>query len=239
MFGKNNPKFRSRAILLLVLGFLCYYLFCVITGEQINLLTTTLIAETGWAITAVTNTMTYGSLLAVAMIFIINTLFMKCNSKILMVGTTFIVAACIAFMGLSSVTLSMATFVIAWFILRVVIVILQHGTNFMCNNWWGRNRGKAMGIVTIGAPVASATFVAVTTAGQNIGMKFADIYYIFAIIIAAIANMYMGAFLSRGNVNMAYYGLCIAVVVAIVLLFILSRKPAYDSPEAVAARTNK
>ena len=74
MFGKNNPKFRNRAIMLLVIGFLCYYLFCVITGEQINLLTTTLLAETGWTITAVTNTMTYGSLLAVAMIFIINTI---------------------------------------------------------------------------------------------------------------------------------------------------------------------
>ena len=186
MFGKNNPKFRNRAIMLLVIGFLCYYLFCVITGEQINLLTTTLLAETGWTITAVTNTMTYGSLLAVAMIFIINTLFMKVKSKILMVGTTFVVAICIALMGLSSATLSMATFIIAWFILRVVIVILQHGTNFMCNNWWGRNRGKAMGIVTIGAPVASATFVAITTAGQGVGMKFADLYYVFAIVIAVI-----------------------------------------------------
>ena len=186
MFGKNNPKFRNRAILLLAVGFLCYYLFCVITGEQINLLTTTLIQETGWTITAVTNTMTYGSLLAVAMIFIINTIFMKANSKFLMVGTTFVVAICIALMGLSSATLSMATFVISWFILRVVIVILQHGTNFMCTNWWGRNRGKALGIVTIGAPVASATFVAITTAGQKIGMKFADLYYVFAIVIALI-----------------------------------------------------
>ena len=71
MFGKNNPKFKKNAIMLLVLGFLSYYLFCVITGEQINLLTTTLIAETGWTITAVTNTLTYGSLVAVVMIFVI------------------------------------------------------------------------------------------------------------------------------------------------------------------------
>ena len=186
MFGKNNPKFRNRAIMLLVIGFLCYYLFCVITGEQINLLTTTLIEETGWTITSVTNTLTYGSLVAVAMIFVINTLFMKFDSKKLMVGTTFLVAIGIAVMGLSSVTLSMATFVVAWFVVRVVIVILQHGTNLMCTNWWGRNRGKALGIVTIGAPFASATFVALTTAGQSIGMKFAGLYYVFAIVIALI-----------------------------------------------------
>lgn len=186
MLGKNNPKFKKNAIMLLVLGFLCYYLFCAITGEQINLLTTTLIGETGWTITAVTNTLTYGSLVSVVMIFVINTLFMKFDSKILMVGTTFLVAIGIAVMGLSSVTLSMATFVIAWFVVRVVIVILQHGTNLMCTNWWGKNRGKALGLVTIGAPAASATFVALTTAGQNIGMKFADLYYVFAGVIAVI-----------------------------------------------------
>ncbi len=424
MFGKNNPKFRNRALGILIIGFLCYYLFCVITGEQINLLTTTLIGETGWAITAVTDVLTWGSLLAVVMIFVINTLFMKVKTKILMVITTFVVAICIALMGLSSATLSVATFIVSWFILRVVIVILQHGTNLLCNNWWGRNRGKALGLVTIGAPVASATFVAITTAGTNAGMKFADLYYVFAIVIAiiavlmiflvknspeevglypdgdatpsaavaaeahestltipqvlkrgdswlviigfgiyyfgitcitayfvtvmltkgiaqavfltalsagaivgiflsfllgviddkwgtpiasivmgvfyiigflgmaltdgstiatvvmaavgyaaitggcpnlnpsintyvygrknflaasrivmalqgviaAFANMYMGAFLSKGNPNGAYYVLCIAVVVAMILMFILSRKPAYDSPEAVAAR---
>ncbi len=185
--GFKNKAFMKNALPLLVLGFLCYYLFCVITGEQINLLTTTLIAETGWTITAVTNTLTYGSLVAVAMIFVINTLFMKFNSKMLMVGTTFLVAIGIAVMGLSSVTLSMATFVIAWFVVRVVIVIIQHGTNFACTNWWGANRGKALGIVTIGAPVASATFVAITTAGQNAGMKFAGLYYVFAAVIAIIA----------------------------------------------------
>lgn len=186
MFGKNNPKFRNRAIALLVIGFLCYYLFCMITGEQINLLTTTLIQETGWTITAVTDTLTYGSLVAVAMIFVINTLFMKFDSKKLMVGTTFLVAIGMAVMGLSSATLSMATFVVSWFVVRVVIVILQHGTNLMCNNWWSKNRGKALGIVTIGAPFASATFVALTTAGQSAGMKFADLYYVIAVVIAII-----------------------------------------------------
>ena len=37
MFGSSNPKFRNRAIMLLVIGFLCYYLFCVITAGCPNL----------------------------------------------------------------------------------------------------------------------------------------------------------------------------------------------------------
>lgn len=186
MFGKNNPKFRNRAIILIILGICCYYLFCVITGEQVNLLTTTLIEETGWTVTTITSTLTYGSLMAVVMIFVINTVFMKLNSKFLMVLTTFVVAAGIAIMGLSSVTLSFATFIIAFFIIRVVIVILQHGTNLMCTNWWSKHRGKALGLVTMGAPIASASFVALTTIGSNMGMRFSDIYYVFAVIIAII-----------------------------------------------------
>lgn len=69
--GFKNKAFKKRALPLLIIGFLCYYLFCVITGEQINLLTTTLLAETGWTVPEVTNTLTYGSLVAVAMVFVI------------------------------------------------------------------------------------------------------------------------------------------------------------------------
>ncbi len=190
MFGKNNPQFRKNAIALLVLGFLSYYLYCVTVGEQINLLTTTLLGETGWSITAVTDTMTYGSLLSVIMTYIINTLFMKMDSKKVMVGGTIVMAICFAGMGFASSILSMATFVVAWLVLRVIVVVLQHGTNFMCNNWWGRNRGKAMGIVTIGAPAASATFVALTTAGQGAGLKFAGIYYIIAVCVLVLALLF-------------------------------------------------
>lgn len=190
MLGKNNPQFRKNAIALLVLGFLSYYLYCVTVGEQINLLTTTLLAETGWTITAVTDTMTYGSLLSVIMVYIINTLFMKMDSKKVMVGGTIVVAICFAGMGFASTILSMAAFVVSWLVLRVIIVVLQHGTNFVCNNWWGRNRGKAMGIVTIGAPAASATFVALTAAGQNAGLKFAGIYYIIAVCVLILALLF-------------------------------------------------
>lgn len=190
MFGKNNPQFRKNAIALLILGFLSYYLYCVTVGEQINLLTTTLIAETGWTITAVTDTMTYGSLLSVIMTYIINTLFMKMDAKKVLVGGTIVMAICFAGMGFASTVLSMATFVVAWLVLRVIVVVLQHGTNFMCNNWWGRNRGKAMGIVTIGAPAASATFVALTTAGQTAGLKFAGIYYIITVCVLILALLF-------------------------------------------------
>ena len=58
-------------------------------------------------------------------------------------------------------------------------------------------------------------------------------------IIAAFANKYMGAFMAAGKVSTAYYVLCIFVVIAMVMMGILARKPAYDSDKAVAARAAK
>ena len=113
----------------------------------------------------------------------INTLFMKFDSKP-MVGTTF---GCRQHCRHGPIIchLSMATFVVAWFVVRVIIVILQHGTNLMCTNWWSRHRGKSL-VSSPSALLRQRYLRCLTTAGQNIGMKFADLYYVFAIVIAAI-----------------------------------------------------
>ena len=44
----KNPAFKRNAMILLVLGILMYYVFCVTVGEQISILATYLSAETGW-----------------------------------------------------------------------------------------------------------------------------------------------------------------------------------------------
>lgn len=191
--GVKDKRFIKHGTILLILGFLAYYLYCITVGEQVNLLTTILPAETGWAIPDITNILTYGSLASVVLVFIANTLFMKSDTKKLMVGAAVIAAVCFAGMGYSSTVASFGVFFVTFFVLRVIIVVLQHGTNLMCNNWWGANRGKALGICTIGAPVASATFVAMATAGQGAGLKFSGIYYIIAVCVVVLAVL-IGAF---------------------------------------------
>ena len=192
--GVKDKKFIKHGTLLLILGFLAYYLYCVTVGEQVNLLTTILPAETGWAIPDITNILTYGSLASVVLVFVINTLFMKVDAKKLMVVATLITAVCFAAMGFSSTAINFAMFFVSFFVLRIIIVVLQHGTNLVCNNWWGANRGKALGIVTIGAPVASATFVAMCTAGQSAGMTFANLYYVIAGCVVVLAILFAAFF---------------------------------------------
>lgn len=188
--GVKDKRFIKRGTILLLLGVLAYYLYCVTVGEQVNLLTTILPAETGWAIPDITNILTYGSLASVVLVFIINTVFMKVDAKKLIVISVALAALCYVFMGLSAKLLSFGFFFVSFLILRIIIVVVQHGTNLMCNNWWLANRGKALGICTIGAPIASATFVAITTAGQNSGMGFTSIYYVIAVCVAILAVLF-------------------------------------------------
>ncbi|MDO4545241.1 MAG: MFS transporter, partial [Bacillota bacterium] len=55
-------------------------------------------------------------------------------------------------------------------------------------------------------------------------------------VIGAFASMYMGYFIAKGQINTPYYILIVAVIIAIIALVILARKPAYDSEEARKAR---
>lgn len=188
--GVKDKRFVKQGTLLLILGLLAYYLYCVTVGEQVNLLTTLLPAETGWAIPDITNILTYGSLASVVLVFVINTLFMKLDAKKLIVASVILAAICYAGMGISSSLMNFGMFFITFLVLRVIIVVLQHGTNLMCNNWWLAGRGKALGICTIGAPIASATFVAITTAGQGVGMNFKAIYLAIATVTLIIALLF-------------------------------------------------
>ena len=46
----------------------------------------------------------------------------------------------------------------------------------------------------------------------------------------------MGAFMNAGKVPAAYLVLCVFVLVAMIMMGILARKPAYDSEKAAKAR---
>ncbi len=202
--GVKDKRFISKAVPLVILGMAFYYLFAVLTGEQINLLTTSLISDTGWDITVITSTITYGSLLAVPLVYIVNTLFMKVNGKRVIVGAVVLIAITVALIGLSDKIGSAALFIIAFLIMRIMTVIIEQGAQNMCNNWWAKNRGKALGIITIGAPLASATFVAISKLGINGGLKFSGTYFVFGVIILIIAVL-IGIFYTNSPSDVGLY----------------------------------
>ena len=187
VFGDAKDKrFIKKAIPLIAIGTLIYYLFVSLIGEQINILTTVLPEETGWDISLIMNGYTIGGLLSVPATFVINTLLMKCSTKKFIIVNAAIIACCIALMGISVQLMSMLIFIAAFLIIRVLAVSLQQSANYMCTEWFVKSRGKALGFITMGAPVASASFVAIFTFLTASKLKFTGSYFIFAAMIVVL-----------------------------------------------------
>lgn len=178
--GVKDKRFIKNALPLLIIGLLSYYLFVALIGEQINILATVMTGETGWDMGVVMNAYTIGGLLSVPATFLINTLLMKVSTRKFLVINSFIIAVAVALMGISVQFFSMFLFMAAFLIVRVFAVCIQSAVNYMCTEWWVKNKGKALGIITMGAPIASATFVALMTFLTGTSLMFTGSYFIFA-----------------------------------------------------------
>lgn len=188
IFGDvKDKRFIKKALPMIIIGTLIYYLFVSLIGEQINILTTVLPNETGWNIGLIMNGYTIGGLLSVPATFVINTALMKLSTKKFLIVNSLIIAVCLVLMGSSVRIKSMMIFIVAFLIIRVLAVCLQQGANYMCTEWFVKSRGKSLGFITMGAPIASASFVAIFTFLTASRLKFTGSYFIYAGIMVLLA----------------------------------------------------
>ena len=188
LFGDvKDKRFTQKAWPMMIIGLLMYYLFVALIGEQINILTTVLPGETGWDIGLIMNGYTIGGLISVPATFVINTILMKCSTKKFIIANALIIALCVAMMGASVKLMSMMLFLVMFLIIRVLANCIQQSANYMCTAWFVTGRGKALGFITMGAPIASATFVAIFTFLTGSSLRFTGSYYIFAGILVVLA----------------------------------------------------
>ena len=187
LFAVKDRRFLKKAIPMIILGTLMYYFFVALIGEQVNILTTVLPEKTSWNIGVVMNSYTIGGLISVPATFVINTILMKANTKRFLTVSILLVAAFIALMGYSVTAMSMVLFCAMFLLMRVFANCIQLGANYMCTEWWVKNRGKSLGFITMGAPIASASFVAIMTFLTGSKLEFTGSYYVFAIVLAVFA----------------------------------------------------
>ena len=188
IFGNvKDKRFVSKALPMIIIGTFIYYLFVSLIGEQINILTTVLPQETGWNIGLIMNGYTIGGLISVPATFVINTALMKVSTKRFLIINSLIIAVCIALMGVSVKMMSMTIFIAAFLLIRVLAVCLQQSANYMCTEWFVEGRGKSLGFITMGAPIASASFVAIFTFLTASRLKFTGSYFIYAALLVVLA----------------------------------------------------
>ena len=150
----KNKAFKKQSVVVL---FLCFFMMFFYTGlqtDQLNVLTPYYMEKLGWTATQVTNPVTYAGVLIVLVTFFVGSLFMKIGAKPV-VAVSFVVLAVCTF-GVGNAGDNYTLYFISLFLTRVATVVLQMGTMQLCTSWFVKLRGRALGLVTVGAPLETA-----------------------------------------------------------------------------------
>ncbi|MCP4158375.1 MAG: MFS transporter [bacterium] len=167
-----KKKYTVYSIIIIIFAFLLQYLNIGLVVDGMNVLYPALEAKFGWtrgALGAATSAAVYIAIIAGV---VIGTLMMKFNIKRIMLPAMTVLGFVIIFM---SRTTSFQGFAVAMILLQVLCIALMTGSFALCANWFRKKRGTVLGIVTIGAPCSSATFVMF---GSKISMAYGyEIFY--------------------------------------------------------------
>lgn len=158
-----QKTFKSQSSLILILGFFIMYFYSGLNVDQMNALTPYYTSTYGWAATQIMAPVTVASLISIPLGFVVGSLLMKFGIR------KPLAISCIL-LGLSTALLGFAgdNFPVYWvalLLVRSLPVALSMSVSMLCTNWFVRRRGWALGIVTAGCPLCSATIITLLTYG--------------------------------------------------------------------------
>lgn len=179
----TKTQFKSRALSLYVCGIVAYYLATGLMNDHINILQPFYEQTYGWTATAITMPITVAGYVAIVMAAVFGVLYHKYSIRVIM-GT------CTILMGVATVALSMTgdnlpLYSVSLFLVRLMVLPLALGVQCLCTNWFIETRGRALGIVTMGGPLCSATLVAILT-GATGRFGFTSTYRALGVLVVVV-----------------------------------------------------
>lgn len=163
MLKGTTSKYKRNVVILMIFGMLFYYVQCVFSALVMNILTTQGVTATGWTATQMTGPVSIASILGIVIGFFAMTLLAKYNTKVVAGVFMSVIGIATLLMGVAFAVNNYTLYYITFFIIRLIYAVPSFAVSAFCGNWFLKSRGTALGIVTIGAPLASATFVAMST----------------------------------------------------------------------------
>lgn len=153
----KNRTYWLKAAPVLILGIFLMYFYSGLQNDHLQVLYL-YFEKLGWSARNTTNPVTWSSFAGVLMYFLIGTLLLK-------FGVVRIMVPSIVILGLSCIALalsgtSLLGYSIFLFLIRLFVVPLQMGAYMLCTNWFVNLRGRALGFITLGCPLFTATGVA-------------------------------------------------------------------------------
>lgn len=191
MFAKGaSPEFKKHAWGILVIGCLAMYFSCCLSTDALNVLQP-VFTELGWSYSQLSMPMTIGGYILVAVSFLFSTFMIK-N------GTRFFTTASFACLAIGTFIIAFAytsdsyvIYFIGAMITKVGCTAVQMGIFQICATWFDTTRGRVLGIVTMAAPLNSASSTTILTLGTGV-FGFTFTYIILgAVLIAATVLAYM------------------------------------------------
>ncbi len=189
----TRKKYTVYSTILIVYVFIMQYLNVGLVVDGMNLLYPSLEAKFGWtraALGAATSGAVYVSIVSAV---IVGTLMMKFNVKKVLQPTMMLLGTAIIFMAETS---SFRGFAFTMIAVQVFCVALMVGSFALIANWFRKRRGTVLGIVTIGAPLSSATFV---MAGSQVSMRLGFEAFYIGVGVGIILLAILGIFVLRNK----------------------------------------
>lgn len=150
----NKRAYWLKATPVLILGIFLMYFYSGLQNDHLNILISHY-TGLGWTAKAVTNPATVAGLIVILATFVVGTLLIK-------FGVVRVLVPSIVILGLSTIGLAFSgtnllLYSIFLFLVRLMVVPLMMGAFMLCTNWFVTWRGRALGIITIGCPLFTAT----------------------------------------------------------------------------------
>ncbi|MGD9364379.1 MAG: MFS transporter [Desulfobacteraceae bacterium] len=179
----TQRTYWKRAVPVLVLGVFMMYFYSGLQNDHLNALTE-YYRGLGWSATTITNPVTWAAFLVIPATVLVGAMMIKYGVVRVVVPSAMVLALACA--GLAFSGLNLVVYSISLFLVRLFVLPLQMGAFMLCTNWFVNLRGRALGLITIGCPLFTATGIFGLTVGiHTIG--FTTTYTVVGAVVLVLA----------------------------------------------------
>jgi len=157
------------------------YFYSGLQNDHLNVITPFLSSEYGWTDIQITNPVTWAG-------FAVIIFYLICGWALVKFGVIRFMVPCILILGGATIGLALSNgnytvYAISLFLVRLMVCPMQMGGFMLCTNWFIKYRGRALGWVTIGSPLFSATGTTLLTFGVQGSLGLQGSYIIVGIAV--------------------------------------------------------
>lgn len=182
MFEKNaTPEFKRHAWGIIIVGCLAMYFSCCLATDALNVLQP-VFTELGWSYSQLAMPLTIGGYILVALSFVFSTIIIKNGTRLFGPCAFGAMAVGTLLIALAYVSNSYPLYFAGGLLSKFGTVATQMFVFQLCAEWFDKTRGRILGIVTMAAPLNSATSVTLLTLAKG-AFGFTATYVVMAVVL--------------------------------------------------------